>query len=177
MKAKLRYLSIAPKKVRRIANLLKGMSVIRAESELRARPQRASEPIRKLLHSAIANAEHNLHLEKSKLYISKITVDAGPSLKRMLPRAFGRATPLWKRSSHVTMVLSTREISGKEAEEAIQAPQAVIFEEKKREPEIAAKAEKQEKPKVKRAVREFKKEIKPSARGGFARRFFRRKAI
>lgn len=164
--------------MRRVADVLRGLPVSRAEAELSHRPQSAARPLKKLLRSAIANAQHNLSLPKASLYISKITVDPGPSLKRMLPRAFGRATPLLKRTSHVTIVLGTREGRAKE-EEIIKEPAAVIFEGKK--PEVEGVRE--EKVMVKKPAKEAKeafrearqKRLKPSR--GFIQRVFRRKAI
>lgn len=109
--AKLNYLRIAPRKVRLVAGLLRGKSVSEAERELTFLAKRASLPLTKLLRSAIANATHNFNLQKNNLYISKITVDGGSPLKRIRPRAFGRAFPIRKRVSHITLVLSERNAS------------------------------------------------------------------
>ena len=106
--AKLKHLKIAPRKVRLAADLIRGMSVIEAQAQLKFLSKRAAHPVLKLLNSALANAEHNFNLSKENLYISKITVDAGPSLKRWLPRAMGRATPILKRTSHITLILEER---------------------------------------------------------------------
>ncbi len=103
--AKLNYLKIAPRKVRLIANTLKGLSVKEAEAQLMMRIQRSSEPLLKLLRSAIANAKNN-KLNVSKLFVSSILVNPGPMLKRFMPRAQGRATPIHKKMSHVVLVLS-----------------------------------------------------------------------
>lgn len=106
--AKLNYLKIAPRKVRLIANLLKKRSAIEAEAELLYRPQRAAKPLLKLLRSAISNAI-NKDLNKEKLFISDIRVDQGPMLKRWMPRAQGRATPIHKKMSHIILVLEEKE--------------------------------------------------------------------
>lgn len=103
--AKLRFLRMSPRKVRLVANLIKGKTAQGAEAQLSFLAKRASRPILKLLRSAMANAEHNFKLNKEALYIKKITVDQGPSLKRWRPRAFGRAAPILKRSSHITLIL------------------------------------------------------------------------
>jgi large subunit ribosomal protein L22 len=103
--AKLRFLRIAPRKVRLVANLIRSKTVQQAEAQLAFLPKRSARPIDKLLHSAIANAENNFKLKKDNLFIKKITVDEGPRLKRWRPRAFGRAAPIIKRSSHINMVL------------------------------------------------------------------------
>lgn len=102
--AKLNYLTIAPRKVRLIANTLKGLSVQEAEAQLLLRVQRSAPPLLKLLRSAISNAKNN-KMDASKLVISSILVNQGPMLKRFLPRAMGRATPIHKKMSHVVLVL------------------------------------------------------------------------
>lgn len=107
--AKLNYLKIAPRKVRLIANTLKGLSVQEAEAQLLLRVQRSSKPLLKLLRSAISNAK-NVKMDASKLVISSILVNQGPMLKRSLPRAMGRATPIHKKMSHVVLVLKEAEI-------------------------------------------------------------------
>jgi len=117
-KAILNNLRIAPRKVRLVANLIKGMPTSQAQAQLKFLPKRSSEPILKLLNSAIANAK-NFNLDENNLYISKIFVDSGQTMKRWLPRAFGRATPIMKRSSRITLFLNERipskiqKISGK----------------------------------------------------------------
>ena len=106
--AKLNNLRIAPRKVRLAANLIKGMDVNQARNQLRFLVKKSSESILKLLNSAAANAKNNFNLEENNLYVDKILVDEGPTLKRWLPRAFGRATPIMKRTSHITLILAER---------------------------------------------------------------------
>lgn len=108
--AKLNYLRMAPRKVRLVASLIRGKTVLEAERQLKFSTKRAGTALFKLLASAIANASHNFSLQKENLKISKIVVDGGPPLKRIRPRAFGKAFPIRKRTSHITMVLS--EIQG-----------------------------------------------------------------
>lgn len=103
--AKLKYLRIAPRKVRLVADLIKKKRVLEARSLLEFTIKRAAKPIQKLLQSAIANAENNFGMEASNLFISKIFVDEGPTLKRTRARALGRFFPVHKRTSHVTLVL------------------------------------------------------------------------
>ena len=103
-KAKLKFLHMTPRKVRLVASVLRGMQVRRAEGELMFRRNRAAEALLKLLRSAIANAK-NLKLNEETLVVSEIRVDQGPMLKRFLPRAMGRATPIQKKMSHITIVL------------------------------------------------------------------------
>lgn len=109
--AKLKYLRISPKKIRPILDVIRGMSAEEARNQLNFIPKRASRHILKLLDSAIANAENNFNLKKENLYIKKITADEGPCLKRWMPRALGRATPIKKRSSHINIVLEDGHIS------------------------------------------------------------------
>ncbi len=105
VKAHLRYLRIAPRKVRLVADLIRGKKVEEAERILNFTTKRAALPILKLLKSAIANAEHNFNLKKENLFVSKILVGEGPRLKRIFPRARGRADIRQKKMSHVTIVL------------------------------------------------------------------------
>ena len=106
--AKLRYLRMAPRKVRVVANSIRGKSVREAETMLRFTPRRAQTPIRKLLLSAIANAKHNFQIQPETLVIKSIRVDQGPVLKRRLPRARGMATPIRKKSSHIVLILAAK---------------------------------------------------------------------
>jgi len=103
--AKLRYLRTSPRKVRLVIDVIRGMRVEEAEYQLGFLNKGATRPILKLLKSAVANAENNFELEKDNLFIKKIFVDQGPTLKRWKARAFGRAGEIRKRSSHVTIIL------------------------------------------------------------------------
>lgn len=102
---KLNHLHMAPDKVRLVANLVKKMPANEAEAQLMILPKRAAKPILKLLKSGVANMVNNRKADAEKLVIESITVDEGPSFKRFLPRSMGRATPLLKRTSHITIVL------------------------------------------------------------------------
>jgi large subunit ribosomal protein L22 len=108
--ARLRYLRIAPRKVRTVADLVRGQSVGKALAILRFTPKAASKPVEKLLRSAIANAEDlsKGQVDVDRLVVETIYVDQGPSLRRFMPRAMGRATRVNKKTSHVTVVLSDR---------------------------------------------------------------------
>ncbi|MBI5466881.1 MAG: 50S ribosomal protein L22 [Candidatus Kerfeldbacteria bacterium] len=105
VRAHLRYLRIAPRKVRLVINLIRGLSVDQATEQLTVLPKRSALPILKLLNSAIANAEHNFKLERKNLMVKSIIANEGPRLKRFQPRAFGRAAEILKRMTHVTIVL------------------------------------------------------------------------
>lgn len=109
IKASLNNLRIAPKKVRLVANLVKGMKVAEADSQLKYCLKISARPLRKLLSSAVANVTHNKHLNKEDLYIKSIIVNEGFVLKRWKPRAMGRATQIKKRSSLVTLTLVSKE--------------------------------------------------------------------
>ena len=104
--AKLRYLRIAPRKVRLVADLVRGKSVEEATHILNFTRKRAAKPLLKLLNSAVANASHNFQLKKENLYISKIVVNEGPKLKRWRPRARGVTYEIQKKTSHITLVLT-----------------------------------------------------------------------
>ena len=104
--AKLNNLRIAPRKVRLVADRVRGQRVIDAVGMLEYDLRGAAQPVQKLLKSAVANAQNNFKLKGEKLYIADITVGEGPTLKRWMPRAYGRATKILKRTSHVSVVLS-----------------------------------------------------------------------
>lgn len=113
--ASLRFLRMSPRKVRLVVDAVRGMSVTAAETKLTFLPKLAATPVHKLLRSAIANAEHNFHLKAEDLFIKTIVADGGPTLKRSRARAFGRAAPIRKRTTHITLVLSNdaREVKAK----------------------------------------------------------------
>ena len=160
---KLNHLRIAPRKVRLLADLIRGKKAREAAKILDFSVKRGSQPLRKLLGSAVASAKNDFQLDESTLFISKITVDEGPKLKRWRARARGRAAEIQKKTSHVTLALEGEKI--KEAKK-IQEPE---------------KEEKQEKrsilePKVLR--RKPKREIEPAKmRIKGLRRIFRRKTF
>ena len=100
-----RYIRMSPRKVRYVADLVRGKKVEEALDILTFTPRRASPVISRLLKSAIANAGQNESIDVDTLFIKKIFVDGGPTLKRFRPRAMGRATTIRKRTSHITVVL------------------------------------------------------------------------
>jgi large subunit ribosomal protein L22 len=108
-RAYLKYARISPRKVQIVLDLIRGKSADMATAILKHTPKAASEPLEKLLKSAMANAENNHNMDKNNLYISECFVDPGPTMKRIRPRARGRAFRVFKRSSHITMVLKERE--------------------------------------------------------------------
>jgi len=107
-RAYLKYARISPRKVQIVLDLIRGKDAATAMAILKNTPKGASEYLIKLLSSASANAEHNFEMDKSKLYISECYVSDGPILKRIMPRAQGRAFRINKKSCHVTMALRER---------------------------------------------------------------------
>ena len=109
IKAQLNHLRIAPRKVRLAINLLKGKQIREVESILSHLSKRSAEPLLKLFRSAVANAKHNFNTAEDLLSVKSISVNQGFVLKRFRPRAFGRAAPLRKKTSHVSLVLDVKE--------------------------------------------------------------------
>jgi large subunit ribosomal protein L22 len=105
-RAQARYVRVTPMKARRVIDLIRGMNATDAQAVLRFAPQAASEPIGKVLDSAIANATNNHAMDARVLVVSEAYVDEGPTMKRIRPRAQGRAYRIRKRSSHITVIVS-----------------------------------------------------------------------
>lgn len=170
---------MAPRKTRLMATVIKGLSVNDAQAQLSINAKRASEPVLKLLQSAIANAVNNAKMDASKLFVKEIRVDGGPMLKRWLPRAQGRATPIQKKTSHITIVL--------EESDKTKAPRFTMV--KQSEKATKVKAEKVKKVAVKKAEKTEKVEEKPKTKTekaekttkatqeGTKRKLFQRKSI
>ena len=108
-KAILKYARISPRKVNIVNDLIRNKPVGVAMGILNNTPKAASELLIKLLKSAIANAEHNYQMDIDKLYVAEIYANAGPTLKRVQPRAQGRAFRIMKRTSHITIVVKEKE--------------------------------------------------------------------
>jgi len=104
-KAILKYASISPRKVRRVANLIKGKKAGDAIINLGFLPHSGGKIIAKVLKSAMANAEQKKVADPDSMKVSRVFVDQGPTMKRMMPRAMGRADIIKKRTSHITLVL------------------------------------------------------------------------
>ena len=165
---KLNYLKMAPRKVRLVANTLRGLPVNEAEARLSLFSQRSAGPLLKLLRSAINNAKNNQQLLADNLIIKEVRVDEGPSLKRFRARAMGRGMSIHKKSSHVTLVLA-------------QSDKTVAPRFKVQRIKRVVRKEEVEKAKKERArLRESDKDTTKSAgpsRPSFIRKIFRRKAI
>jgi large subunit ribosomal protein L22 len=109
-RAQARYARVTPMKARRIVDVIRGMKADEAAATLRFAPQAAAETVRKVLESAMANAENNVGAPRDQLWVSTAFVDEGPTMKRFRPRAQGRAYRIRKRTSHITVIVETREV-------------------------------------------------------------------
>lgn len=171
--ARLHYLHIAPRKVRLVAGLVKGLPAPVALAQLKHLPKRASAPMEKLLRSAVANAKHNFSLDEKNLRVKNVIVDSGPVLKRMVPRAFGRGAMIRKRMSHVTLLLdemtpSTEREAKKRAASAPEVRKATL--------EDLREIEREEEVREAREIASEKKGSKASD-PGLVKRIFNRKAV
>ena len=108
-KAQATYIRISPRKVKIVLDLIRNKPVDEAQAIVKFTPKAACEPIGKLLKSAIANAENNYNMDKKNLYVAQAMVCPGPIMKRIRPRAQGRAYRIEKRTSHITLVLKEME--------------------------------------------------------------------
>lgn len=105
-RAQLNRLRVAPRKARLVADLVRGKSIADAKVQLAVSKKHVSRAIEKLIDSAVANAVHNHMAQPETLVIESIFVNEGPTMKRWMPRAMGRATPLNKRTSHITVIVA-----------------------------------------------------------------------
>jgi len=164
---KLNYLRISPRKVRLIADLIRKKTVQEAERILEFTVKKSATPLQKLLKSATATAENDFKLNKLNLYVSKILVNEGPTLKRWRPRARGRIHPIKKRTSHITLVLDEIE-SGKKIRPAKKLKKISKQEMESKKLEVKKAKTEKLRPKIKIPRPDFKKTT---------RRIFRRKAF
>jgi large subunit ribosomal protein L22 len=109
VRASSRYVRVAPRKARLVADQVRGLHIEKARALLQFSPRSAAQDIKKLIESAASNAENNHDLIADEMRVAEITVDEGPTLKRFRPRAQGRATPIHKRTSHIGVALSPEE--------------------------------------------------------------------
>ena len=108
-RAKVSYARISSRKVKAVIDLIRNKNVGEAMAALKLTPKAAAEIVEKLLKSAIANAENNHEMDVEKLYVAEVFANQGPTLKRVQPRAQGRAFRIRKRTSHITIVLKERD--------------------------------------------------------------------
>ncbi len=174
LKAKTNFLRMSPRKVRLVIDLTKGLDVEEALTQLKFLKKRATGPVEKLIRSAISNAEENFNLKRGNLYIKEIRVDGGPTIHRFMPRAMGRATPIRKRTSHLSLILAERVPTEpgkiKKAKPKEDQKDDIIKVDDLKEFEVKEKAEAKKEGK-KPNERQDKK-----AKKGFTKRFFNRKS-
>jgi large subunit ribosomal protein L22 len=106
--AKAHYVRVSPRKARLVSELVKGKKVEEALSILAFTKKAFAKTLTKVINSAVANAQHNKQMDVDTLVVKRISVDGGPTLKRHIPRAMGRATMIRKRTSHITVVLDEK---------------------------------------------------------------------
>jgi len=185
IKASAKYIKMSPRKVRLVVDAVRGMKTDKALDQLNVIKKMATRPVRKLIDSAVANAVNNFELDKDNLYIKEIRVDDGPTARRWMPRAHGRATPIRKRSSHISLVLAEIKDSGvrRPKKQKIEAPIKLEAgdkgeETKRKEEKVKAAAlskekqsEKEEKITKEAAMEKGKKIVDPrrEGRGGHAK--------
>lgn len=180
VKAKLENLRIAPRKVRLSADLIRGLSTSEALAQLENGVKGANDYLIKLIRSAVSNGENNLGLDRDNLKIEKIIVNEGPTLKRWMPRAFGRASAILKRTSKVELVLEEIEEgkNRKTKEQLEKEKKARLVEKKKQEKEHLEEKEGDKKQELKKdleAEREGRK--LESKKGNWTNKIFRRKSM
>lgn len=108
VKATARYIRMSPRKVRLVIDVIRGLGVKEAQSQLHVMKKAAAEPVTKLLDSAVANAVHNFQLNADEMFVKAITADGGPTLGRWRARAFGKSAPIRKRTTHISITLEPR---------------------------------------------------------------------
>jgi len=145
--AKLNNLRTAPRKTRQVIDLIRGKKAAEAQSILSFTVNKSARPVLKLLNSAIASAKHDFQIDESNLLVSEIFVDEGPKLKRWHPMSRGRAYPIIKRTSHITLVLSE------------------IVPTEKKDSETTKQTKTEKKPKVKREAKLKKNKVKTKKHG------------
>jgi large subunit ribosomal protein L22 len=191
VKAKLNNLRIAPRKVRLVAELIRGLDVEEALNQINTSFKRGSLPMKKLLISAINNGENNLGIDRKNMYVFRVLVDAGTSLKRWMPKAYGRAGKILKRTSQVEIILEERvEGKGRKSQEELEAARKKRLEEKmKKEKEALKESEEKSaiaKDKEKATKISEKVKERPSEKGkssedkkgkGWVSKIFRRKSM
>jgi large subunit ribosomal protein L22 len=166
--AKLNFLRIAPRKVRSVGDLVRGLSVNNAEAQLMVERRRPAKMLLKLLRSAVANAKTNKKLDPTHLFILNIRVDQGPMLKRMLPRAHGSASPIQKKMSNVILTLGVNE--------NLKSKFTIVVPKKVKTPPGGDKPTKTKKPRVGADVEKAETKRGDRTKAGFFKRTFSRKS-
>lgn len=193
-RATAKFVKMSPRKVRLVADLVRGLKADKALDQLKFQSKLAAKPVSKLIKSGMANAVNNYDLDEDNLFVKEIKVDEGPTVKRWLPRAHGRATTIRKRMSHITLTIGEIKDSGvKEAKKQIAAEPVKLESNVKEDEGVKSKKTKKEKEDAK-IVKENLKEagtkvgdpriegrvghtkIEGSSSKGFAGKIFRRKS-
>jgi large subunit ribosomal protein L22 len=170
IKAKVKNLRMSARKVRLVVDLIRQMPVNKALDQLKFINKKPAKPIIKLIKTALADGEHNFNLDKNNLKIKEIKVDEGITMKRWMPRAFGRATEIRKRSCQISLILEEIIDSGKKESRKVKAEDPVKLD------EMAKKDEKiKDKKDIKKAGVKPESEDKGSSKG-FTSKVFRRKS-
>ncbi|HBB36601.1 MAG: 50S ribosomal protein L22, large subunit ribosomal protein L22 [Candidatus Moranbacteria bacterium GW2011_GWC1_45_18] len=181
IKAQLNNLRRSPRKIRLVAKMLSGLDVKEAENQLKFLIKGSTPNFEKLLKSAVSNAENNFGLSKDNLYVKNIAVNEGTKLKRWLPRAYGRASLILKRSSHIEMILAER-VEGKdrkklEKKHEIKDVKPEEIKERIEKGKEEMKEEKKEKAKERETKEFIDEKKKAEGKQGFLKRVFRRKSM
>ncbi|MEK7169416.1 MAG: 50S ribosomal protein L22 [Patescibacteria group bacterium] len=178
VKVKLNHLKIPPRKVRILADVIRGLPLQEAEAKLMMSPRRPKEALIKLLRSAAADAKNNFKLDVSELFIKEIRVDQGPKSKRWTPRSRGSASLIEKKTSHVTLILGLLP-NGKAPRFTIEIKKKEKKDEttKKHKHEKAEDSESKSAPEKPKEKETAKAEVKASAKSGLFKKMFQRKSI
>lgn len=170
VRAFLKNYRVSPRKVRLLTTLVRGLPVLEAIIQLDRSGKSASLQVKKLVASALANAENNFGLDRNNLYVFEMRVDEGPTMKRWMPRAFGRATEIHKRTSRVTVILEEFvEGAGRKTKEQMTA-------EKKKQKSAEKKAIDAKKKTTPKGTEGKPPEKRGKKSGGFAQKMFQRKS-
>jgi large subunit ribosomal protein L22 len=178
--AKLTNLRISPRKVRLTTEMIKGLDVDDALNQLEAKVKKSNPFISKLVKSAISNAENNFGVDRTNMFVADVMVNAGPTLKRWMPKAYGRAGAIHKRTSAITVIIDERiEGKGRKTKEQLEQEKKKRIEEKRK-----IEKEAREKEDTKKTEKEFENIEKgpaesknTSAKGNWGSKIFRRKSM
>lgn len=180
VKAKLKNLRISPRKVRISADIIRGCKIEEAIFRLDNTVKKSNEPIKKMLLSAVNNAQNNFNLDKNSLVISDIQVGEGITMKRWMPRAYGRAAEILKRSSHVYITLEGEAVTGKVAKKSKSVKKAEAVDKTEGSEETVEKVKETKKTiggANKRAHYKVEAKKKESREKGWGKKMFKRKSV
>lgn len=182
--AKLTNLRIAPRKIRLVTDLISGLDVAEALNQLDATVKGGVQPVQKLLQSAISNGENNFGVDKDNMYVYRINVNAGSTLKRWMPKAYGRAGQILKRTTQMEIILEEKvEGKGRKSREQLEKEKKERMEARKKIERAAEKKAKEKEEEDKQEETAVKKERiadkgkKVEKKGGLTSRIFRRKSM